>query len=251
VLRLKVGSEINLFDGTGAWAIGEICRVQKRCVFVEVREIRLAGDQPLPKLTIALAPPKGQRQGYLVEKCTELGVSCLWPILTKHSVVKPSTKTSAKWLRRAIEAAKQCGRYYLPTIHPWAEFSHTVKQAGEYDLVVIAHPFYINGIRQDACAPNALHSQPVTSRSCPPLKEGGRRVENRSHSAQPKPYSQILLAHPHCRSILVWIGPEGGWTNEELTAAQNAGAILASLGPNLLRIETAAVAVSAVTALLT
>lgn len=117
VLRLRAGNVVVVFDGIGNYADAAIVLADKKGVRVSVGEILTEPRLPL-ELTIATAVPKGKRWQVLVEKCTELGVDRLVPLLTDRSVVRAEGDPE-KWRRWVIEAAKQCRRAFLPEVtHP-------------------------------------------------------------------------------------------------------------------------------------
>lgn len=112
VMRLKPGAAIELFDGRGGLAEAVIESIGSNSVIVRVMEIQHV-EEVVPRLTLATALPKGKRWQGLVEKCTELGVCVIQPVYFTRSVVKPEDSIE-KWQRWSLEAAKQCGRAFLP-----------------------------------------------------------------------------------------------------------------------------------------
>ena len=117
VRRVKVGEEVELFDGAGQVVTGRVSELDKRSAQIEVLE-RFRKEPVKTEVTVACALAKGSRWDWLIEKCVELGAAKIWPVLFERSVVKGSDSAEqlAKWNRRALEAAKQCGRAYLPQI---------------------------------------------------------------------------------------------------------------------------------------
>ena len=117
VRRVKVGEEVELFDGAGQVVIGRVNKLNKKTAQIEVLE-RFKKEPAKTEVTVATALAKGSRWDWLIEKCVELGAAKIWPVLFERSVVKGSGEAGqlAKWNRRALEAAKQCGRAYLPEI---------------------------------------------------------------------------------------------------------------------------------------
>ncbi len=209
VLRAAVGDDMELFDGNGGQAGGVITHVGERGLVVEVRQVERRPFELLRRITLAVAMPKTHRQGYLVEKCTELGVAAIWPIITERSVTRPRPAALEKWSRRAVEAAKQSGRSWLPTFTNPQPFRETLARIGEFDAAGMTEVGF--GL---------------------PL------------------FASFLAARPDASSLLVWVGPEGGWSDAERKQAVGAGAVLTGLGPNVLRTETAAVAVCAAAAMI-
>jgi 16S rRNA (uracil1498-N3)-methyltransferase len=178
VLRLRDGEPITVTDGAGAWRCG---------VFVG-GGVEPAGDAvtspaPAPALTLAVAPPKGERAEWLVQKCSEAGVDRIVWLTAERSVVRWDGKRAERQLARlgriATEAALQSRRVWLPALE------------GPLSAV-------------DVLASAAI------------AEPGGRPV----------------LAG----DTTIAIGPEGGWSEEESKLAPTQ----VSLGPNVLRVETAA-----------
>lgn len=114
VLRLRVGDWVIAFDGEGHQAEAEITETGKNAVTLRVEGVHTEEHLPL-SLTIATAIPKGKRWQILIEKCTELGVDRIIPMLTERSVVKGEGDIE-KWRRWIIEAAKQSRRAWIPEI---------------------------------------------------------------------------------------------------------------------------------------
>lgn len=207
VRRLKAGDEVVVFDGAGREGLGRLTVLKRRSAGAEIERIVERPFDLAHKLTLAVAMPKAQRAGYLIEKCTELGVAAVWPILTGRSVARPGASTIDKWFRRAAEAAKQSRRAWIPAIREPMEFAQAIQAAGEF------HSTYFADLGDSAA-----------------------------------PWSLIVAALPQECSILVWIGPEGGWTPAEREAATRAGSAPVRLGPTILRTETAAIAACAAVA---
>lgn len=200
VLRLGPGSAVVLFDGEGTEAAAEVVRVGKREVTLGVRSVSAVPEPTAVPVTLAVAPPKGDRFRWLVEKATELGVARLVPLLTRRTVVDPRDGKLDKLRQTVIAAAKQCGRSRLMEVTETAKLE-SILDGGSTDQRVILHP-------------------------------GG------------SPLGSAALADVSGLTLLV--GPEGGFTDEEVGRATDAGAEIASLGATILRTETAAIAAAAV-----
>lgn len=206
-----------LFDGQGREAAGVIASATRSGVEVEVQDIALH-PRLSPELTLAVALPKGPRQDLLIEKCTELGVATLVPLLTERSVSGTSEHKLERWRRTAIEAAKQSGQAWIPQFEMPESFERSLGRIPAHDQALIAH-----GLDR----PGTLFESDTGAAPAQSESPGERR---------PFP---TLLARP-----LVFVGPEGGWAPAELDALLAAGCRPLSLGPNILRIETAAIAVA-------
>ena len=118
VMRAVTGDEVVLFDGRGTEFVAEITSTSRQEVQLVVRKKVEIDRESAVRLTIAVALPKGDRQKFLVEKCVELGVSTLVPIITEHGVARPSDAVIGKLQRAVIEASKQCGRNWLMQVSP-------------------------------------------------------------------------------------------------------------------------------------
>ncbi len=219
-LRATEGSEVVLFDGAGGEATGVLQRAHRRRAQVVVGPVTRRPFELAYRLTLAVAMGRTHRQGYLVEKCTELGVAAIWPIVGARSVARPDKDAVAKWSRRAIEAAKQSGRAWVPEIAAPMHFAELLGRVEEFDAAAVADP----------------------SSSGP-----GRCAVI--------PFDTVLAALPAEGTVLALVGPEGGWSDDEraqLQAGRMATATrltVVSLGPTILRTETAAVALCAAVAM--
>lgn len=106
VLRLVEGHEVIVFDGRGGEAVGRIVATARDAFDVQITR-RHEASPGAAELTIAVAPPKGERADWLVEKCAELGVARLIPVICDRSQVRPGDSKIERWRRKAVEAAKQ------------------------------------------------------------------------------------------------------------------------------------------------
>jgi 16S rRNA (uracil1498-N3)-methyltransferase len=200
VLRGQPGDEVVVFAGTGAEWPARIVRLSRDAVELETGPAREDPAPGGPAVTIAVALPKGERQKWLVEKLTELGVARLVPLHTERGVAE-ATPAACERLRRGVsEACKQCGRNRLLEIGEPRSVTAALADMPPGSRAVIADP-------------------------------GGVPLDPRG------------LAE--ARSLLALVGPEGGFTAAEIAAAEQAGAIRVGLGPHILRIETAAIALAA------
>lgn len=207
VLRLSVGDTVSLFDGSGGAATGRISRCDKR-VEVTITERRTA-PWLKPTIELAVCIPKGDRAGFLVEKASELGADTLIPLLATRSVVDPGEGKIERFARMATESAKQCGRPWVMQVAEPIDFAKLIASA-EHDVKLIADVPESSGVP-------GVHSEQIMPGQ---FAEAGR--------------------------LIVLIGPEGGWTDEERKAAFSSGFRPVRLGPHVMRIETAALAALAI-----
>jgi 16S rRNA (uracil1498-N3)-methyltransferase len=216
VMRLPAGAAVTLFDGSGCEFAARVRQVRHAEVELDILA-RAEVDRELPRLLIlGVALPKGDRQKWLVEKAVELGVGRLVPLETARCVARPTGQTLARLRRTVIEASKQCGRNrLLETAAPqgWAEF---VAAADGNSLRLFAHP----------------HGASATAVSAVRAMAWGKGTAD----------TAVALAAP---AAILGVGPEGGFTDEEVAAAVAAGWRQVDLGPRILRVETAALALAA------
>ncbi len=132
VLRAKPGRSLVLFDGAGTQALATLLRVERRTAIVEV-EAPAHRDFALDhRVTLGVAVGKQTRHAYMIEKCTELGVRSVWPLIAERSVTHPGAAAIDKWRRRAIEAVRQSGRAWVPDIHLAQTFEEVVARASGF-----------------------------------------------------------------------------------------------------------------------
>lgn len=135
--RLAAGELVELFDGRGAEAVGRLRAVGRGGAEVEIVE-RRTSVRPGAELSIAAAVPKGPRADWMIEKCAELGVARFIPLRTRRSVVEPSAERVARWRRKCIEAAKQCGAAMVMGVDDVTDVGGLIGRFGEYEAVYVA-----------------------------------------------------------------------------------------------------------------
>lgn len=218
VLRLRAGDEVVLFDGEGTEATATIVSMKKNEVELRIEQVRPDPPDRSPRIVLATAVPKGERFRWLVEKSVELGVDRLIPLNTARSVVDPRETRLDKLRTLVIAACKQSRRNRLMRIEPSISWTELIAQ----------------------------YTRPRDEQS-----EGiPRTIIIADPSGVPVSRELTLLGEPtiqqaHKREILLIVGPEGGFSAEELRRARESGAKLVSLGSQILRIETAAIALAA------
>ncbi len=222
--RLSAGDRIAVFDGRGRQAFGRVGATGGRTIHVAIEAVTEVSP-PRPALALAFAPPKGPRQDAIVEKCTELGVAVLQPISTVRSVAGASGHRLDRWQRTAIEAAKQSGQAWLPEFRPIRSLREVLADRAEYDLRMLL-----------VSAGNVAAETPCDN-DAPACRRG---------SIEPRRIAEMLADLRSAGRVLALIGPEGGWSDDEIVEAIAAGVRPVSLGPNILRIETAAIALGAI-----
>jgi 16S rRNA (uracil1498-N3)-methyltransferase len=206
VLRLKNGSRITLFDGTGITYEGEIIAIEPT-VEVNITKVNHP-DENRPQLHLGQALIKPKKIEMVIQKATELGIDSITVFTSRFCAVKePSDNKQERWLRIAMESCKQCNRATPPQINPAVSFEECIKTAADNDLKII---FWEEDADLD-------------------LKD----IEEMIRKKIPA-------------SVFYLIGPEGGLTDEEVALAKELGFLSVTLGKQILRAETATIAAGAV-----
>ena len=117
VLRARAGDVVTLFDGVGAEAQARVVRVGRTETELAIAAApRPGAAEDAPPLVLLTAVPRGGRMDFLVQKCAELGVARLVPIVTARSVVRPEPGKRVRWEKIAREASRQSGRADVPAV---------------------------------------------------------------------------------------------------------------------------------------
>lgn len=140
VMRAGIGDELVLFDGSGAEFAARITRIGKSQVDVQIIARRQIDRESKCCLTLAVALPKGERQKWLIEKATELGVARIVPLVTERGVAQPVESALARLRRAVIEASKQCGRNRLMDIAEPASAADFFALADQGTVRILAEP---------------------------------------------------------------------------------------------------------------
>jgi len=203
VMRAKPGTRVVLFDGSGAEFQAEVRHAGRKHVDLAVlARAEVGRELPVP-VTLGVALPKGDRQKWLIEKSVELGVGRLVPLRTTRSAFQPDPRMATRLRRAVVEASKQCGRNRLMEIAPPQDWAGWVAAGQGAAVRLVAHP------------------------------SGGQASQQPSGADWPP-------GSPPAGPVMLAVGPEGGFTPEEIELAAEAGWQLVDLGPRVLRIETAA-----------
>src|SRR5438093_2325049 len=208
VLRMKRGDRAVLFNGRGREITAEIVDLSGD----EVHFRRLQETETPPfrcRITLGQAVPKGKIMGLILQKAVEIGAADIAPLISECTIVdldkKEAGQKTAKWQQIAIEAAKQCGQNWLPQVNAPRKLKDFFSDAGNFDLRLIG-----------SLQPDAIHFKKIL----------GDYTDQ--HRDRPK-------------SVLMLVGPEGDFTPAELALAKTHGCLPITLGPIILRVETAAI----------
>jgi 16S rRNA (uracil1498-N3)-methyltransferase len=217
VLRIIPGETIRIIDGQGNVYTAEILDAPTNRSSSEARICtHKFHTPPSPTLTLFQGLPKNDKMELILQKTTELGVTQIIPLHSEHALQKPSQNRYERWHRVLISATKQCKRSWLPELCEAQQFEASLAQLKRFSLRLLLSP----------------HAEQA---SIPP-------------HAQIQHIKTVLRETPSTSTIALFVGPEGGFSNQEITAAIQNGCIPVTLGTNILRTETAAIVAIAVTA---
>lgn len=215
VLRLREGDPVTLFDGRGSEYPARIGPAQGRSVSAQVLEAHAVDRESPLALTLVQGISRGERMDLVVQKATELGVRRIVPVLTARSVVRLDAEQAARrlqhWRAITIAACEQCGRNRLPEV---------------------AAPLTLREF---------LSARPGARAGADTGADPGTRL-----LLVPGAPATLHTLTPLAAGVTLLIGPEGGLEDDERAAATAAGFTGMSLGPRILRTETAALAALAV-----
>ena len=205
VLRVKLLEEVAVFDQQGNEVITSVMQIGLHQIELEVKEIRPAKD-PGIRITVACAIPKKVKMDDIVDKLTQLGVECIIPLETERVIVRldkqKKTERFLRWEKIALSAAKQSQRNSLAVIKPISKLPDVISAADDFDLKLI------------------------------PTLEGRNKTLKEVFCETKKKIKKVIIL----------IGPEGDFTPGEVARALEAGFLPVSLGSQVLRVDTAAIA---------
>ncbi|CCJ34382.1 16S rRNA (uracil(1498)-N(3))-methyltransferase [Caloramator australicus] len=207
VLRLRNGDKIQISDGNGKEYICEIIKSDKKEVVCNIIESFDNETEAPINITLYQGLPKSQKMDLIVQKCVEIGVVRIVPVITNRVVVKVEGRDLKnkieRWQRIAYEAAKQSNRGIVPIVNDVMNFEEAIEEMKQKDLVVVPYE-----------------------------REKERGIKD-------------LRDRKDIKDIAIFIGPEGGFEEEEIENCLDIGAIPVTLGPRILRTETAGFVTSA------
>jgi len=206
VLRLKEGDSIEICDGEGNDYKGILLKTTKAQIRVLLENPSPSRGEPKIKVTLYQGIPKGSKMDLIIQKCVELGIHSIVPVITARTIVDLSRdgkveKKVARWQKISEEAAKQSKRGIIPEVQLPIHYNEVIKRVS-----------------------NSLKLLPW---------EGETRTSLRT----------ALESAGKVQDISILIGPEGGFEKEEIDIAIQKGWDIITLGPRILRTETAGMAV--------
>jgi len=207
VLRMKPGNRLRLFNGKGHEYDALISTIGSTGITVEIMQERTLPERPV-RIVLCQGLPRTDKMDFIIQKATELGVDGIVPVMTSRSVLRLNPDRAAakivRWRRIALEAARKCGRDDVPEIGRIMPFDDLLAQPAEMGLRLI---FW----------------EEETETSLRDILQAARYRDTR--------HFQVL------------VGPEGGFIRQEVEQAVSRGFLSVSLGPQVLKVETAALAI--------
>ena len=203
VLRLGIGDAIEILNGTGDVYSAEVIGADRKRVVVQLGAHRWKEPEPPCRVVLCQGVIRAARYETVLQKCTELGVSAFRPVITSRSVARDEAGEAKlrRWQHIVTEATEQCGAARLPDLHAPC----TLEQA--------------------------LATRPAGALALIPWELERQVTLREAMARRPYPPTEVWL----------FIGPEGGFSGQEVQIAESAGAIPVTLGTRILRAETAAI----------
>ncbi|NOU95477.1 16S rRNA (uracil(1498)-N(3))-methyltransferase [Paenibacillus sp. LMG 31456] len=239
VMRAKVGEKIIVSDGVNREALVRINEMGKDQVFADIVELLEMNHEPAVEVWIAQSLPKGDKMELVIQKGTEIGAGRFIPFVSERTVVQLDAKKEGKrverWQKIAKEAAEQAHRNRIPAVDAPLSWKQLLQCATQADAAWICYEKQDGlqlrqeiqaalSVMKDVAAPidSGLNSVTIEDKAMPVS------LKTRSESQQAKP------------KLMLIVGPEGGFSEREIEAAEAAGCRSISLGRRILRTETAA-----------
>ncbi len=221
VLRLDRGETIIVLDNSGWQYEVELTAVGTDKVAGSIRSKNLASGEPRTKITLYQGLLRSHKFEFVLQKCTEVGVVTFVPTICERCVVANISEASPvkleRWQRIIAEAAEQSGRGKLPVLRPATLFQQACEEVRGLSFI-------------------AWEGEDLTSLRAFLRNSNMAKVDAEDDQPVVRPFS-----------VNIFIGPEGGFSLYEVQRAQSYGIIPVSLGPRILRAETAAIAASTIT----
>jgi 16S rRNA (uracil1498-N3)-methyltransferase len=213
VVRVRRGQTVQVLDGAGNQFECEVLSADRYTVTLDIRNAKFFPPSSY-EFTLIQAVTKGKTMDRIVQKATELGATRIVPVLAERSVAHldqdDAREKAGKWQATAVEAIKQCGRAWAPRIEIPLSIPAYLEKRESFDLAFLA------SLEADRRHPRECFLQ-----------------DSSEHRGQPA-------------KLAAWVGPEGDFTREETERIRRSGAQPVSLGPAILRSETAALYLAAI-----
>lgn len=212
VLRVNPDEAIRIVDGEGRTYIAQVLEPHGDPSSTEAAIISHRPPSVASlSLTLFQGLPKNDKMALILQKTTELGVTQIVPLHSEYTLQKPSQNRYARWDRILISAMKQSERAQLPELCDPQTFDTALTQLDRFSLRLLLSP-------------------------------------HRDQKSQVQHIQTVLRKTPRPTSIALFVGPEGGFSDQEVTSAIESGCTPVTFGRNILRTETAAIVAVAVVA---
>ncbi len=207
VLRMEVGNEILIFDGTGYEYVACLTSIEKDKCEARITEKRLSVSEPKLKVWLFQGLPKAGKMETIIQKAVELGVYAVVPVMMDRCVTQikntgAGQEKARRWNKVSLEAVKQCGRGIVPEVYEPIGFKEAISMMKELDIALM------------------------------PYEELGHAGELGLRT--------VLDSAADSQSIGIMVGPEGGFSDSEAMLAKENEVSLIGLGKRILRTETVA-----------
>ena len=209
VMRMEIGDTLTICDGQRNDYLCRICETGKNCLKAKIEETTKSESEPKTKITLYQGLPKSDKMELIIQKCVEIGVCRIVPVITERAVVKiekgaKEDKKTERWQKIAESAAKQSGRGIIPAVERPMKFKDAIEEAVKNGEAII----------------------PYENEKDRGLKE--------------------FVKNSKAENIGIFIGPEGGFDTKEIEFAVKNGVMSVTLGKRILRTETAGIVTSAI-----
>ena len=209
VMRMEIGDTLTICDGQSNDYLCRICETGKNCLKAKIEETTRSESEPKTKITLYQGLPKSDKMELIIQKCVEIGVCRIVPVITERAVVKiekgaKEDKKTERWQKIAESAAKQSGRGIIPAVERPMKFKDAIEEAVKNGEAII----------------------PYENEKDRGLKE--------------------FIKNSKAENIGIFIGPEGGFDTKEIEFAVENGVMSVTLGKRILRTETAGIVTSAI-----
>ena len=209
VMRMEIGDTLTICDGQSNDYLCRICETGKNCLKAKIEETTKSESEPKTKITLYQGLPKSDKMELIIQKCVEIGVCRIVPVITERAVVKiekgaKEDKKTERWQKIAESAAKQSGRGIIPAVERPMKFKDAIEEAIKNGEAII----------------------PYENENDRGLKE--------------------FVKNSKAENIGIFIGPEGGFDTKEIEFAVENGVMSVTLGKRILRTETAGIVTSAI-----
>ena len=206
-MRLSTGDLVEISDGEKYEYIAEIKDISKENVLLSIVDKKPFFTEPQMEINLYQSVPKGSKMEFVIQKTTELGINSIIPVLTERTIVQfknDKDKKVERWKKIAEEASKQSKRGIIPQIINPMSFEDALEHCSENQINIIAYE------KEESF--------------------GIKQLMNKFKDS-------------NIEKVGIWIGPEGGFSDNEISLALKENLYSISLGPRILRTETAGLTV--------